>query len=597
LLKGVGLTLAMWASLFTATLAQETPDLIVGSVRDESGVALAGASVTLLDAGGREVGSDVVDARGTFAARPRGDPRSLRVRCRHCAPLLLALDGRTEFTIVLQHYDALDHLVPSGSDLAALPYGRVADALALTPFVLPSADGTSVSDRGLDGGYGLIADNGAPVYAYAGGPTGLADFPNRYATGFSLTPPSLAYRYANGGGGGRFDIDSLAPGEGAASFDGGAASSLVVQPSLAMLHPSFGVSSDAGTLTRRADLDLATPFDGGFLRAGITSASLDTPLVDDLTRSTTIAHVTYATESQNYRTSASLSASDAGFASESTNANDYRESNVNADFRLERPGAVTFAVGASAARQNVYDVRPSYEPTVNANVAAQEAVYAEATTGNSRAGANVGVALDLSGSGTTVLLPSMSGHVPLGPAYIRAGYSESSSRDPALDAAGGAIDLLERDDLPEAAVGYDAGGRISAEAIAFRQFRHGGIDDMFEGDGARLVWQVAPRFAVRLWTLRDFSPGDGSTFTETSAPGNSTTPQNAIISRQLFWSTYTNGPTGLRLDAVAHRDVTSADATFALDVSVFVPVLAHVAVAAGTVQHHTRTYYLGIRAL
>jgi hypothetical protein len=37
---------------------------------------------------------------------------------------------------------------------------------------------------------------------------------------------------------------------------------------------------------------------------------------------------------------------------------------------------------------------------------------------------------------------------------------------------------------------------------------------------------------------------------------------------------YANGPTGLRFDAIAHRDVTSAGAALALDGSVFVPVIS-----------------------
>ncbi len=591
-------------------VAREAPDLIVGSVRDESGAPLAGASVTLLDSAGHEIGSGVVDGHGTFAARPNGDPSSLRVRCAHCAPLQLALDDRTVLTIVVRRYDALERLVPSIADLAALPYGRVADALALTPFVLPSADGTSVSDRGLDGGRGLIADDGAPVYGYTGGPTALADFPNHYANGLALTPPSLAYRYANGGGGGRFDIDSLAAGDGAASFDGGSASALALEPAFAVVHPSYGVSSDAGTLTRRADVDVATPFDGGFLRAGLTTASLATPLAEDLARSIAIAHIAYATASLHYRTFASFSASDAGFASESVNANetagtnDYRDSDLNADFRLERPGPITFAVGASAARQNVYDVASSYAQSVHATTAAEQAIYVETSTGNEREGANVGLALALTASGTSVLLPSISARAPLGPAYVRAGYSESSSSYPAFDAAAGAntldpaagATLLERAELPEAALGYDAGGRVSAEAIVFRQFRHGGIEDIYEGDGARVVWQLAPRIAVRLWSLRDLTPVEATPAAGPSASGSNAS-QNTLGSRQLLWGTYANGPAGLRFDAIAHRDVTSAGATLALDGSVFVPVISHFAIAAGTVQHRTRTYYFGIRAL
>lgn len=607
LLKSAGLALVLWAALSGAASAQ-TPDLVVGSVRDESGAPLAGAAVTLLDAAGLEVGSDLVDENGTFAARPNGVPQRLRVRCAHCAPVNLVLDGRSEFTIVVRRYDALEHLVPSAADLAALPYGRVADALALAPFVLPSAGGADVSDRGLDGGRGLIADDGAPVYGYAGGPTALADFPNRYANGLALTPPSLAYRYANGGGGGRFDVDSLAAGDGAGSFDGGSASALALEPAFATLHPSYGVSSDAENLVRRADVDVAAPFDGGFLRAGVTSASLARPLAEDLARSIAIAHVAYATASQHYRTFASFSASDAGFASaadtsEPAGANDYRERNLNADFRLERPGPVTFAFGASAARQSVYDVTSSYAPYVNATTASEQAVYAETSAGNARAGANLGLALDLTGSGSDVLLPSISARAPLGSAYVRAGYSESSLRYPTLapalanplEPAPGAT-LLERTELPEAALGYDAGGRVAAEAIVFRQFRHGGIEDTYEGAGMRIVWQLAPRIAVRLWSLRDLTPGEATPAAGLSVPESSAS-QNTIASRQLLWGTYTNGPSGLRFDAIAHRDVTNAGATLALDGSVYVPVISHLALAAGTVQHRTRTYYLGIRAL
>jgi hypothetical protein len=129
LLKSAGLTLALWAALSGAASAleapdtgvpqgasgpvvrsardesgapREAPDLVVGSVRDESGAALAGAFVTLLDAAGREVGADFVDGRGTFAVRANGEPKSVRVRCVHCAPANLVLDGRTELTIVVR---------------------------------------------------------------------------------------------------------------------------------------------------------------------------------------------------------------------------------------------------------------------------------------------------------------------------------------------------------------------------------------------------------------------------------------------------------------------------------------------------------------
>jgi hypothetical protein len=41
----------------------------------------------------------------------------------------------------------------------------------------------------------------------------------------------------------------------------------------------------------------------------------------------------------------------------------------------------------------------------------------------------------------------------------------------------------------------------------------------------------------------------------------------------------------VRFDAIAHRDVTTATAAFYPDGSVLLPLVNHVAVSAGTVQH------------
>jgi hypothetical protein len=551
----------------------------------------------------------VVDGRGTFAARTTGDPVAVQIVCRHCAPTRVPLAGRAEIAVVVRHYAALERSAPDSADLAALPYGRIADALALSPFTLPAAGGTDVSDRGLGGGRGLIVDDGAPVGDFATPLGGLADFPNRYARTVAVAAPATAYRYAGDGGGGRFQIDQLAGDAPAAAFDGGAASALALEPSLGPLHPSLGVSSDDGTLARRADLDAAAPFAGGYLRAGFASVSLQSPAADDFARTADLMHVAYATQSRRYRTFASFSASDAGIASEASGASEYRSSYLNADVRVERPGPVTLAFGASAVQQTAYATLPPYLAYDLTGRFFDKTAYVEAFAGSARASFDAGLALGSAAvaesllyakpSGhDTLLLPALAGRVAVGPdAYVRAGYSQSAQL-PSLAQAevsaafSGLAPGFDRGELLESALGYDAGGRVTAEAIAYREFRRGVDESNLDGTGLSVAWQAAPRLTIRAWSLRDVP----SVAVAPLPPLSSTYAGTDLIGKQLAWLTYANGPDGVRFDAIAHRDVTSAGGSRYLDGSVLVPFAAHLALAAGTVQHATRTYYVGLRA-
>ncbi len=602
MLKVAGFIAALWFAVAAAAAASGATGLIVGSIRDENGDPLTGASVTVLDAAGRAVGRDVVDGRGTFAARTNGDPVAVQIVCRHCAPARVPLAGRTELTVIVQHYAALERTTPDAADLAALPYGRIGDALALTPFALPAADGTSISDRGLGGGSGLIVDDGAPAGL-------LADFPNRYARTVAVESPGTAYRYAGDGGGGRFEIDQGAGGDGAAAADGGEAPALALEPSLGPLRPSLGVSSDDGMLARRADLDAVAPLGGGYVRAGLGSASLETTAADAYARTVDLVHVAYATASRTYRTFASFSASDAGVTSDSSSAGEYRSSYLNADLRVERPGPITLALGASAVQQTADGALPQYAAYDHAGRSFDKTTYIEAFAGDARASFDVGLGLGSAAvddsplyakaSGhTTLLLPSLAARVALGSdAYLRAGYSQSAQLPvlPQTDVSGaipGAALDFERGELLESALGYDAGGRVNAEAIAYREYRRGIDEGGIEGTGISVAWQAAPRLTIRAWTLRD---APSATF----APQSTSVSPYAgtdLIGKQLAWLTYANGPDGLRFDAIAHRDVTAAGASLYLDGDVLVPLISHLAVTAGTVQHGRRAYYLGLRA-
>ncbi len=602
-MKGFCFGVALWSVASGLASAEPASDLIVGNVRDQRGAPLAGVRVAALDMAGHDVGDDVTDRAGTFAIRSDGSSATITVACRHCAPVRIERAGRSNIAIVVRRYFALEDSAPDAADLAALPYGRIVDALGLIPYALPSAGGSAISDRGLDGGHGLVLDDGAPVVDLATGTGALVDFPDRYVRTIGVTPPSAAFAYGNDAGGGRFALDQLDGSEGAGSLDAGAVSEIVLEPDFGTLHPSSGESSDAGILERRADVDLATPFAGGFLRTGLASASVSSADNLDPARNLDLAHLSYATASLRYLTFADLSLSGIGAATPAGSAapSDYRSSYLSADIRVEHPGDVTFTFGLSATQQSAsYRVPQPEEYELSGHVA-QETLYAQANAGDPRASAQAGLGLTnvtFDESSTTnpraerlALVPSLSVRAGIGTnAYVRGGYSESTQTPSLVDVALASPDAeavgIDRGKLIEGALGYDAGRRITGEAIVYRELRAGFDTSRLDGIGASLAWQIAPLVSLRTWTLRD----DANAITPAA-------PNTVPTSRQILWAGYGADERGIRLDLIAHRDVTANHAALGLDGDILVPLVPAYAIDLGTLQQARRTYYFGLRAM
>ena len=598
LLKAASFAGALACAARAVAFAAEPSSLVVGSVRDQNGDPVSGARIEAADAAGARLGADTTDPEGTFSIRLESAAKTLDVRCAHCEPVRVSLEQRGEVVIVIRRYVALERDVPTAADLAALPYPRIQDALGLIPFALPR-EGT-ISDRGLGGGRGLIVDDGAPIVDFATGSSTLADFPNRYVRTIGFSPASEAFRYGVDAGGGRFALDQLDGNAGAASSDVGAASAQVVQPAIGAVQPAYGVSSDDGTLARRGDADLTTPFAGGFLRTGAGAATQRFSRSEgDLARNIDLARLSYATASRRYRTFFDVSASGAGVADASYGSSAYRSSYLSAAFRLERPGFVGLAFGATATQSTATYAQGGAESYALDGHLAQQTIYAEAVVDDKAVQASAGLGATNVASSETLasshaggtrlsLLPSLSLRVPLGAgAYVRSGFSESL-RVPSLLETTAAVPVptslaLERGELSESALGYD-GGRVRTEALIFREFVHGFSERRLDGIGASIAWQVAPLVSVRAWTLRN-APLDFV------VPGSVT----GNASRQILWTTYANAA-GLRFDAIAHRDAGVGAAALGIDGDALVPLLPHLALNVGTFQHQTRTYYVGLRA-
>jgi hypothetical protein len=125
--------------------------LVVGSVRDQHGSAIAGATVTGQTLAG-PVAAVATEADGTFALHAAG-VISVTIACRYCRAVRVAVKSDEPVVAIVLRYDALVDASPSRDDLENLPYAHVESSLALHPFTLLAQTsapypGSSVSDRG-----------------------------------------------------------------------------------------------------------------------------------------------------------------------------------------------------------------------------------------------------------------------------------------------------------------------------------------------------------------------------------------------------------------------------------------------------------------
>jgi len=143
--------LAVLGSVVFSTPAVAQVPLVVGSVRDQRGVPIAGARVTAATAEGLR--SATTEADGTFALTGAG-VATVSVTCRFCAAATAAAVPGEPIVVIVTRYPALNDSSPSAQDIASLPYGAVESAISLRPFTLLRQTthyypGSQLSDRGL----------------------------------------------------------------------------------------------------------------------------------------------------------------------------------------------------------------------------------------------------------------------------------------------------------------------------------------------------------------------------------------------------------------------------------------------------------------
>ena len=554
----LGLALVFWPAVAGAQM------LIVGSVRDTDGYAVAGATLTAEGSGASPLPVATTSADGTFALDVPSAPSTIAVSCPYCLGVRLRFIADVPLVAVVRRFGALLADAPTAADLAASPYARPLDEMGVRPFSV--VEGLRISDRGINRGNGLVFVDGAPSYRLTDGGNALRTVPGRDLQSLAFGTPFGAYQYGSGAGGGTFALDQLGDRPVLAFLAGHGDDALGAFPGVAF-GAALAQSYDGGIDDRRFDARASVPFAGGRITAlgGMSSNAYESDASGSLT---------YATVSRRYETFAAVSAD----RSSSVYYLSDVASDVDAAFRVRTRDPVTLEFGALAHNASGY-YETGDAPSYNIGGDALEYdAYASATVsgawGSSTAALGFSTiarsAVRSNDAGLTALTPSFRYAATLSPSWNVSVAASSSLRTPTLfedvTLAGDGVTSVDRNSLYEIDLGYGDRHWFSADAIAFEQQTVGSAGGSIAGEGLSVRWQIAPALALRTWAM----PLHSSFAPYAYGGGSGASPTY----RESVWLTYAPGAT--RLDAIwaDHR----------VAASVTLPVTAGLAVFAATEQ-------------
>lgn len=570
--------------VFSTPAVAQVP-LVVGSVRDQRGVPVAGARVTAATPAGPR--SIATEADGTFAL-PAGGATSVTVTCRFCAAATVASVPGEPVVVIVARYAALNDASPSSEDVAALPYGDVESAIALRPFTLLRQTthyypGSQLSDRGLLPAGALVVDAGVPDYDIVFGSSSYATIPSHYESGTDVRSASDAFLYGDQAGSGIVTLDPF----------GSGGSGVALYGSDSIFHATseengngfaIGSSSNWQDSRQRADGELTLPLSGAqSVRLGAGSSQ------------------GYQYQPSAYRASANFSYADATFddvaptidlyANAVYDRGDYAarfddspltdvwsDGQLSAGVRTRGPVSV-FADVASRISTGIYDAQSVGAPRIGAALQ-QNRVDAGVTATGSFYDATAGVgAFDFNYSGGTggysspshgtLLTPSL--HVDLFPqSKFGATFEAADSFDLptlwqqyAFDENYG-MNTYDRADLYSAQLTYTDERRVRVSWEEAWQFVRGFANGQVTSSGVSATWQVAPTVSLRTWTM--VASNSAAASGQTPYLPSGTQPSVGAV-----WLTYQNGG-AVRFDAIYRKDVLDGAPFYHFDGDVSGPI-------------------------
>jgi hypothetical protein len=599
-----------------AAPARAQAPLVVGAVRDQRGVPVAGA-VVAGRRGNQPPLRTTTDRLGTFALAASG-VLSVLVTCRYCAPAVVSVRAGEPVVVIVARYEALTSDAPSSSDLENLPYAHVESALALRPFTLleQSVDaypGSRLSDRGLAPSGSLLVDDGAPNYDVVSGSSPYELVPAQYERTATLGDASNAYLYGDQAAGGTVS---------ASPFGSDSNWQVATLGSDAIARAQIGsdnLGAVLGSFTNdeesRQRADLSANFSLGAdqslaFAAGSEQGRTFTSGTSQFAGSFSFADATYADpQLANLYVSAVFDRGNYTLGTaQNTSTAVWSDSGLNIGVRSL--GAVSaFADLGLRASTGFYDQQAPYYyyyplPRVGADLTQTRADAGVNASGRDYdvtagigtfwidyAGGTAGVSqpakaalaipsiqaqlfpnrrwsLDLQDSGSFMLPTFVDQYEYFGPDVNAVEY--------------------DRNALLAEALTYTDQARLRVSLEQATQRVAGASSGTITSTGLSAIWQVAPSIALRAWTMHvtDTVPA----YALPTAYDGSTTP-----TVNAFWLTY-DATGGLRLDAIYRRDLLDGAPFYHVDGDLSGPISNRLRWYAGVEDRARRTFLdVGLR--
>ncbi len=560
------------------TLAAVPAPLVVGSVRDQEGAPIPGASVA---AGALHT---TTASDGTFAIEASG-VRSVRITCSYCKPVVVSVKNSEPVVAIVQRYGAPGDSSPSARDLRSLPYSRAESAISLRPFVVLTDSraflpGARLADRAASAQGGAVIDDGIPDYDIAGNVSMLPVMPSfdlRSADAFAAGQTSYTGDQAAAG---VFFLNDI-PAQGSdASLIGGsdyAARRGVSTPNAAY---AFSASGNKNATSARGAAQLHVPvgvdsLDLSFLgaRAGLARSSVWSREAIEGFRAQylrvrdTALQATFVADRAGYNTSfasAPLSSTWSDLVGELT-VSSQTHVQIFGDFGVRQSTGLYDANAfhlriAGAVTQTHLDAGAQ---TSGPGYSARATIGAYAIAYNGGSG---GTSLPLQAQ---EVVPSVYASYALSPQWNIELYAGTSFRLPTLLEAYGTkpdSDLhVDRYAGLTQTLTYSDLNRLKI-SMTYMSEQLSSLDaGTVHSAGASIAWQIAPELSVRAWTMwfnDTTQPYENILRFGRSAPSG--TPGS-------LWLTYEN-PAGLRIDTIYRSDFLDALPQRHVDASISAPL-------------------------
>jgi hypothetical protein len=554
--------------------------LITGSVRDQNGAPITGASVSVPG----QAGQARTDADGTFALDAAGE--RVQIRCRYCRPTQAPVAADGTVVAIVRRYTALTQNGPSSDDIAALPYAHIESDLALTPFVQLEDSravipGPQLSDRGSQRGGGLILDAGIPNYDVIANVSPFLTIPQHYIQNATAAPTSDAYLYGDLADGGTYALDAESESRDGV-MTGGADGAIRLGVSNAIAGASAGLSRNQVERRERADGSLLLPLlDGTVGLQATASEGRTTPY------ETNEIYASYAAVHASYERTRTFTLRVDAYGDRGT----YEAASQGLPLRTDwsdTGAAVTVRSNATVAPFATFGVRSStgFYDAEQFGIARFGATLgqAQATAGVHASGSWYDVlaafgADDASYTGGVYGLNFPKSAQTTAP-LLRIRVNPNDRWSLTASTSGGFllptlltrysveppynVVYVDRDVTHEATVEYTDGARVRFALTGLQRYVKGMDNGRVGSIGASVAWQVAPEISLRASVLR-------STPSFTSHQGVRFGARPLPATTGSIWLTYdlTNA---LRFDGIWRQDLLDYRPDAHLDASVSAPL-------------------------